>query len=108
FGQAEVWFTANRGLIASDLFSPMYPEVEDMIRFVKEIDDPRPYIPCEYSHAMGNSNGSLKEYWDAFKTVPGLQGGFIWDWVDQGLLLHPEKRMKDTAWETPENSEEAF
>lgn len=108
FGQTGVWFTANRGLIASDLFAPMYPEIEDMIRFVTEIDDPRPYIPCEYSHAMGNSNGSLKEYWNAFKTVHGLQGGFVWDWVDQGLLLHPEKRMKDIAWETPENPDEAF
>lgn len=108
FGQTEVWFVANRGLIASDLFSPMYPEVEDMIRFVTEVDDPRPYIPCEYSHAMGNSNGSLKEYWNAFKTIHGLQGGFVWDWVDQGLLLHSEKRMKDVAWETPENTEEAF
>ncbi len=108
FGQADVWFTANRGLLASDLFPPMYPKVEEMIRFVTEIDDPRPYIPCEYSHAMGNSNGSLKETWDAFKTVHGLQGGFVWDWVDQGLLLHPEKRMKDAAWETPEHPDEAF
>jgi beta-galactosidase len=108
FGQADIWFTANRGLIASDLFPPMYPEIEDIIRFVNEIDDPRPTIPCEYSHAMGNSNGSLKEYWEAFKTVHGLQGGFVWDWVDQGLLLHPEKRMKNVAWETPENPEVAF
>ena len=40
---------------------------------------------CEYSHAMGNSSGNLKEYWDAIETYPRLQGGFVWDWVDQGL-----------------------
>ena len=43
---------------------------------------------CEYSHAMGNSNGSLKDYWDLIESQPGLQGGFIWDWVDQGYLEH--------------------
>ena len=41
---------------------------------------------CEYSHAMGNSNGTLAEYWDAIETTPGLQGGFIWEWWDHGLV----------------------
>lgn len=103
FGQAEVWFTPNRGLIASDLFSPMYPQVEDIIRFVREVGDSRPYITCEYSHAMGNSNGSLHEYFELFANEPGVQGGFIWDWVDQGLLLHREKRMRGAGWELPED-----
>lgn len=76
---------AGWGAHATDTYCPMYPTVEDMIRWVEEIDDPRPYIPCEYSHAMGNSNGNLKEYWDAIEKYHGLQGGFIWDWVDQGL-----------------------
>ena len=50
-----------------------------------------PFILCEYSHAMGNSNGSLADYWDAFEKYPGLQGGFIWEWIDHGL-----KRQKTT------------
>ena len=86
WGQGGVRYQANWNRLATDTYGPMYPQVEDMIAWVKEVDDPRPYIPCEYSHAMGNSNGSLKEYWQAFKSVRGLQGGFIWDWVDQGLL----------------------
>ena len=47
--------------------------------------DRRPMILCEYSHAMGNSNGSLGDYWDAFETHHGLQGGFIWEWCDHGI-----------------------
>ena len=45
----------------------------------------RPLIQCEYAHAMGNSVGNLQDYWDAIEAYPSLQGGFIWDWVDQGL-----------------------
>lgn len=107
-GQTRTQYIANRGLPASDFFPPMYPEIEDLVRFAKEVNDPRPCIPCEYSHAMGNSNGSLQEYWDAFKNTPGLQGGFIWDWIDQGLLLHSEKRMKHKKWEYPEDPDRAL
>ncbi|RKX86508.1 MAG: beta-galactosidase, partial [Spirochaetes bacterium] len=73
---------------ASDIISLMYLSVEEIskcMEYIQNTDDQRPVIMCEYSHAMGNSNGGLDKYWDAFKTVPGLQGGFIWDWVDQGL-----------------------
>lgn len=69
----------------TDVVCPMYPPVADMIQWAKTTDDHRPYIPCEYQHAMGNSNGCLKEYWDAFERYHGLQGGFIWEWVDHGL-----------------------
>lgn len=86
YGQAETSMVSGRGAHATDIFCPMYPSVEDMIEWVTTVDDPRPYIPCEYSHAMGNSNGSLKDYWHAIETHHGLQGGFIWDWVDQGLV----------------------
>jgi beta-galactosidase len=76
---------AHHGMV-SDTFSPMYPEIEAMHEWAKDRhNDPRPYMPCEYNHAMGNSNGSLKDYWKAFREVHGLQGGFIWDWLDQGL-----------------------
>ena len=71
---------------ATDVIAPMYPDIENLKKWSKLSTDYRPLICCEYSHAMGNSNGNLKEYWDAFENLPGLQGGFIWDWVDQGLL----------------------
>ena len=51
-------------------------------------DPTRPVIICEYAHAMGNGLGNFQEYWDAFDKHPRLQGGFIWDWVDQALR-HP-------------------
>ncbi|MBN2655998.1 MAG: DUF4981 domain-containing protein [Spirochaetales bacterium] len=86
YGQGEASMEPGRGAMATDIYCPMYPAVEDMVKWVYEVDDPRPYITCEYSHAMGNSNGSLKDYWKAFEEHHGLQGGFIWDWVDQGLL----------------------
>ncbi len=70
----------------TDVIAPMYPDIENLKKWSKLSTDYRPLICCEYSHAMGNSNGNLKEYWDAFENLPGLQGGFIWDWVDQGLL----------------------
>ena len=74
------------GHAASDIVCPMYPPVEKIRRFGLTSRDPRPLILCEYAHAMGNSPGGLGEYWDVINTTPGLQGGFIWDWVDQGLL----------------------
>jgi beta-galactosidase len=70
---------------SQDFHSPMYPQVQELIDFGKKPTDTRPFIPCEYSHAMGNSNGCLKDYWDAIYHYPQLQGGFIWDWVEQGL-----------------------
>ncbi len=74
------------GETATDFLCPMYPDVARMIAWVKTKDDTRPFIMCEYSHSMGNSNGALKEYWDAIRTYDGLQGGFVWDFKDQGLL----------------------
>jgi len=73
------------GKRATDIVCPMYPQIEHVIEWAKKNKDDRPYIPCEYSHAMGNSNGCLKEYWDAFEQYHGLQGGFIWEWVDHGI-----------------------
>jgi beta-galactosidase len=54
-------------------------------RMAQKPGETRPVVMCEYAHSMGNSTGNLKEYWDAIRTYPRLGGGFIWDWVDQGL-----------------------
>ncbi|MGE9289741.1 MAG: glycoside hydrolase family 2 TIM barrel-domain containing protein, partial [Puniceicoccales bacterium] len=75
----------DQGALATDIICPMYSEIQEMIDWVSEDRDPRPIIPCEYSHAMGNSNGCLKEYYEAFEKYKGLQGGFIWEWIDHGL-----------------------
>lgn len=68
----------------TDIMCPMYDDLNWMEKFAKG-DDPRPLIQCEYAHAMGNSQGGFKEYWDLIRKYPKLQGGFIWDYVDQGL-----------------------
>ncbi|MGL1888131.1 MAG: DUF4981 domain-containing protein [Reichenbachiella sp.] len=69
----------------TDIVVPMYPSFETIEEYLSS-GDARPYIMCEYMHAMGNSLGNLKDYWDLIESHPQLQGGFIWDWVDQGLL----------------------
>ncbi len=76
-----------------DIISNMYSSIEDIIYFHENYPD-RPVILCEYVHAMGNSVGAIKDYWDAIYSHPRLQGAFVWDWVDQGLLK-----------ETPEGEE---
>ncbi len=68
----------------TDIFCPMYASIERMEKYAKT-DPERPLIQCEYAHAMGNSVGNLQDYWDMIKKYDCLQGGFIWDWVDQGL-----------------------
>jgi beta-galactosidase len=70
---------------ATDVICPMYPEIADLVRAARRRGR-KPIVMCEYSHAMGNSNGSLSDYWDAIERHPRLQGGFVWDWIDQGLL----------------------
>jgi beta-galactosidase len=68
-----------------DVVSVMYPSVDRIIELAQVPDEPRPLIMCEYAHAMGNSCGNLREYWDAIEGHKRLQGGFIWDWMDQSL-----------------------
>lgn len=80
---------SHRERAATDIVCPMYPPLDLIVKWARwaeetEADD-RPLIMCEYSHAMGNSNGSLVDYVDAFFAEPALGGGFIWDWRDQGL-----------------------
>ena len=70
---------------ATDIVCPMYPEIADIEAYAQRKDDPRPIILCEYSHAMGNSNGSLADYFAAFERHDALQGGFIWEWIDHGI-----------------------
>jgi beta-galactosidase len=86
---------------ATDIIAPMYARVDTDIeddavpkwaikKWLSMPGENRPVILCEYAHAMGNSLGSFYKYWEAFKAYPRLQGGFIWDWVDQGLTKHTD------------------
>ncbi len=68
----------------TDIVCPMYPSVETLQKY-SSTRQTRPFIMCEYAHAMGNSSGGLWEYWNLIYSQPYLQGGSIWDWVDQGL-----------------------
>lgn len=69
-----------------DIFCPMYYDYGGCDKY-SQGDNPRPLIQCEYAHAMGNSMGGFKEYWDMVRKYPKFQGGFIWDFVDQGLRV---------------------
>jgi beta-galactosidase len=73
----------------SDFHSSMYWRYWDMEQYAQTHND-RPFVLIEYAHSMGNSTGNLSEYWDAIDRHDILSGGFIWDWVDQGLLEHDE------------------
>ena len=79
----------------TDIVAPMYARVSHMIAYA-EGNHPRPFIQCEYAHAMGNSVGNFKEYWEAFRKYDVLQGGFIWDWVDQ--TLHAKRADGSVYW----------
>lgn len=67
----------------TDILCPMYADYKYMEDYAKRSDTTKPLIQCEYAHAMGNSMGGFKEYWDLIRKYPSLQGGFIWDFVDQ-------------------------
>ncbi len=82
-------WTLNHDL--TDVVCPMYPDISAIISYAKSKKATRPLIMCEYSHAMGNSNGTIAEYWDAVHSLKGLQGGFIWEMWDHGL----NQRLED-------------
>lgn len=74
----------------TDIICPMYARIDDILDYAARKSD-RPLILCEYSHSMGNSTGNLQDYWDVIESNHVLQGGFIWDWVDQAF----QKETKD-------------
>lgn len=99
WGQLPHVYDRKDSIFGTDVICPMYASIDEMLDWAKVIaprlNEHRPMILCEYAHAMGNSSGSLSDYWEAIKSTDGLQGGFIWDWIDQGLL---EKDNNDNSW----------
>lgn len=81
----------------SDIYCPMYARIWSLRRHVNQRDE-RPLILCEYAHAMGNSEGNLKDYWNLIYKYDQLQGGFIWDWVDQTIAKTDDKGHKYWAY----------
>ena len=82
-----------------DLYTPMYDTIDACEKYArseekKPLGQQRPLIQCEYNHAMGNSSGNLSDYWKLFRKERLLQGGFIWDWKDQGIL-HQKHKIGD-------------
>ena len=90
----------DKAIYNTDIDAPMYATYDDCIKHSEDVERKnwnrfnRPLIQCEYAHAMGNSLGGLKEYWDLVRKYPTYQGGYIWDFVDQAL-----------AWRDPETNE---
>ena len=74
----------------TDISCPMYPPINEFRAWAERTDAKKPYIMCEFAHAMGNSTGNLREFFDIMEGHPHMQGGFIWDWVDQGIDAYDE------------------
>jgi beta-galactosidase len=85
----------------TDIYCPMYATIDQIVKYAQTNPD-RPLILCEYAHAMGNSVGNLQDYWDAIQSHRPLQGGFIWDWVDQGLLKETPQAYQVTDQQDPQ------
>ncbi|MEJ2418619.1 MAG: glycoside hydrolase family 2 TIM barrel-domain containing protein [Exilibacterium sp.] len=81
----------------TDIVAHMYAPIDWVAKWLGQ-DSERPFIWCEYSHAMGNSTGNFKEYWDLVHKHKQLQGGFIWDWMDQGLTKYDKSGEKFWAY----------
>lgn len=99
----EVWSTEKMETIDTDtdIYCPMYPSQAKLARYGQEFEastKAHPCIMCEYAHAMGNTLGGFKEYWDVINKYDVLQGGFIWDWVDQGIEKTSDSGLKFWAY----------
>ncbi len=81
----------------TDINCPMYARIHQIEEYAQS-DPDKPLILCEYAHAMGNSLGNFQDYWDVIEKYDALQGGFIWDWVDQGLLTQDENGTEFWAY----------
>jgi beta-galactosidase len=81
----------------TDIFCPMYMKAAEMEDYARKYND-RPLIQCEYAHSMGNSTGDFQDYWNVIEKYPMLQGGFIWDWVDQGIAQYDKNGNKYWAY----------
>ncbi len=82
----------------TDIYPPMYASIGHMIKYASDPKHTKPLIQCEYAHSMGNSTGNLQDYWDVIEKYDRLQGGVIWDWVDQGFVKETPNGQKYWAY----------
>ncbi|XXG96175.1 hypothetical protein Hte_002454 [Hypoxylon texense] len=89
-----IHYEADQEAQTADIFSRMYTHVDDMIKYAEEKDWKKPFVMCEYAHAMGNGPGAVQEYIEAFYKYPRLMGGFVWEWANHGLITETEDGEK--------------
>ncbi|KAF2704120.1 glycoside hydrolase family 2 protein [Pleomassaria siparia CBS 279.74] len=89
-----VHYEADKNADLVDIWSLMYREVDELVRIAEEQDWKKPFVLCEYAHAMGNGPGNLMEYAETFYKYPRLMGGFVWEWANHGLLTETEDGEK--------------
>ena len=93
-----IHYEGDREAKSADLFSQMYPSVSSIIEIGEERNFQKPLVLCEYAHAMGNGPGGIREYIDAFYKYPRLQGGWIWEWANHGLVKENSEGEKFSAY----------
>ncbi len=93
-----VQYEQGHGNEFTDIYCPMYLGYDGCEKYAKNPDKTKPLIQCEYAHAMGNSEGGFKEYWDLIRKYPKYQGGFIWDFIDQALRKTTDKGVEIYAY----------
>ncbi|KAK8121527.1 Glycosyl hydrolase family 2 [Apiospora kogelbergensis] len=81
-----IHYEGDQDAKTADIYSRMYTSVDDMVKFGEEKGWKKPFVMCEFAHAMGNGPGAIMEYIDAFYKYPRLMGGFVWEWANHGLL----------------------
>ncbi|KAI8635515.1 glycoside hydrolase family 2 protein [Xylariaceae sp. FL1651] len=89
-----VHYEGDQEAHTADIFSRMYTPVDEMINYAKEKEWKKPFVMCEFIHAMGNGPGAIQEYIEAFYKYPRLMGGFVWEWANHGLLTQTEDGEK--------------
>lgn len=92
-GSRPIQYEQAKAEESTDIYCPMYPTVSAIESYAQTEPD-KPLIMCEYAHAMGNSLGNFIDYWDVINQYKSLQGGFIWDWVDQGILAEKDGELR--------------
>ncbi|TRX94300.1 hypothetical protein FHL15_004767 [Xylaria flabelliformis] len=89
-----IHYEGDHGAQTADIFSRMYTSVDDMVKHAEVKEWTKPFIMCEFAHAMGNGPGAVQEYVEAFYKYPRLIGGFVWEWSNHGLLTETKNGQK--------------
>ncbi|KAI1178335.1 glycoside hydrolase family 2 protein [Nemania sp. FL0916] len=89
-----IHYEGDQDAQTADIFSRMYTPVDEMIKYAEEKDWKKPFVMCEFAHAMGNGPGAIQEYIEAFYKYPRLMGGFVWEWANHGLITKTKDGQK--------------